>query len=93
MRITIWLALLSIFSEAGAQSLSDYVPCSEMPSLMQQFQADQDALERFYSPNSIQSYNNDYNGFSTPEMRERLVKLDKEYLEKLRGIDFDKLPQ
>jgi hypothetical protein len=78
-----------------AQAKNDYVPCSEMPNIMQHFNADFNAIARFYGPS-------DSNGplveegkiaNSSPEIRARLSKLYSEYLNSLDQLDFDNLPQ
>ena len=79
-----------------AQSKDEYVPCGEMPNLMQNYNADNSALERFYTPsdnNSPFGYYGGNNGADSPEKRERMEKLYKEYLQKLAQMDFNKLSQ
>src|ERR1700734_424525 len=76
-----------------AQTTADYVPCPEMPELIQQFKADRDALERYYTPAGKGQYYNDDKGASSPEKRERMEKLYQEYLQKLSALDFQKLSQ
>jgi uncharacterized protein (DUF885 family) len=88
----VMLALISLSSQS--QTTVDYVPCQEMPDLMQQYKADRDALERFYTPiGHDQYYASDDKGASAPEKRERMEKLYQEYLQKLAVLDFKKLSQ
>ncbi|WP_153795822.1 DUF885 family protein [Foetidibacter luteolus] len=80
-----------------AQTKYDFVPCQEMPDLMQKYQADYRAIQRFYTPadnNSPFSYRGgDGDGADSPEKRERLVKLYNEYLQKLSQLNFKGLSQ
>jgi uncharacterized protein (DUF885 family) len=87
----------AILIGSGAISLSqttvDYVPCAEMPELMQFFKADRNALERYYTPIGQGQYYNDDKGASSPEKRERMEKLYQEYLQKLSALNFQNLSQ
>ncbi|MBS1946581.1 MAG: DUF885 family protein [Bacteroidetes bacterium] len=89
--------LLFASSLCLAQLKFDYVPCNEMPYVMQQYNADYEALQRFYTPSGNDSPfgygRRDYNGAASPEKRARMEKLYNEYLQKLSMIDFNKLPQ
>ncbi|HKH63151.1 MAG TPA: DUF885 family protein [Flavitalea sp.] len=75
-----------------------YVPCQEMPNLMQQYSADLRALARFYSPaiavvrGGSGGGNIDF-GTGSSEKREKLVTLNNEYLKKLQAVNFRNLPQ
>jgi hypothetical protein len=69
------------FAFAGAQMSRDYVPCNEMPDVMQNYYADITALDRVYIVKG------------SPEKRERYKKLAEDYLSKLKGIQFSSLPQ
>src|SRR5271154_1812558 len=98
LRKSICLAALFLATTfCFAQSKDEYVPCSEIPNIMQLYNADYNALERFYTPSGNDSPfgfgRRDNNGATSPEKRERMEKLYKEYLQKLAQIDFDKLPQ
>jgi len=61
-----------------AQSTDEYVPCSEMPNLMQNFNADYNALQRFYTPadnNSPFGFNTSGdNGAASLEKRELMTR-------------------
>ena len=73
-----------------------YVPCQEMPNLMLNYNADFRALSRFYSPASSGA-----RGFGggadasagSPDKRARLESLNRDYLKRLKGINFKSLPQ
>lgn len=69
------------FTFANAQMSMKYVPCNDMPNVMQNYYADVIALERVYIVKG------------SPEKRERYKKLSEDYLSKLKGIDFNSLPQ
>lgn len=71
-----------------------YVPCQEMPDLIQNYQADRQALTRFYTS---AFYGNRYQNATidgaSPEVRARFDSLYREYLAKVEAIDFNSLPQ
>lgn len=64
-----------------AQMKANYVPCNEMPNIMQSYSADVTALNRVYV------------AYGSPEMTERYKKLAQDYLNKLSSINFTSLPQ
>lgn len=83
--------------QAHAQvSKETYVPCQEMPTLIQQYAADNRTLSRYYSPASSRS-----GGFGggadasigSPEKNKRLQQLVQEYQKKLAAVDFKNLSQ
>jgi uncharacterized protein (DUF885 family) len=83
-----------------AQSPGSYVPCQEMPALMQNFKADYQSLTRFYAPASPSFRESAAGGAFrpvvtgvSPEVRARLGQLYKSYLEQLQRIPFDGLSQ
>lgn len=84
-------------SNQGVAQISPdpYVPCQEMPNLMQNYEADLRALTRFYTSTF---YGNRYQGYAgiegaSPEIRARFDSLYKEYLAKTEALDFNSLPQ
>jgi len=66
---------------AQAQMNKDFVPCNEMPNIIQNYYADITALDRVYVAEG------------SPEIRERYKKLQSEYLERLEKINFASLTQ
>ncbi len=66
---------------ANAQQSKQYVPCNEMPGVMQNFYADMNDLSRAYTINS------------SPERREKFKNLSADYLKIIKDIDFNRLPQ
>jgi hypothetical protein len=72
-------ALCSI--SAMAQLSKEYVPCNEMPNIIQSYYADVNALDRVYIVDG------------SPEKRERYKKLAEDYLTKLTEVKFNALPQ
>ncbi len=64
-----------------AQMSSTYVPCNEMPNIMQSYSADVTALNRVYIVEG------------SPEKRERYKKLAEDYISKLNKISFSALPE
>jgi len=93
-----------LFLAAGAtvraQSPGSYIPCQEMPALMQNFKADNQALSRFYSPATPGLRESAAGGNFrpvligvSPETRTRMEKLYREYLERLGRINFENLSQ
>ena len=72
-----------------------YVPCQEMPLLIEQYNADASAIIRYYNTSFYGSRNGGDQSTEggSPEKRRRLEELDRDYLQKLEPIDFDHLPQ
>src|SRR6185437_13566168 len=72
-----------------------YVPCQEMPSLMQNYEADWRALTRFYTSTFYGSRYQGYGGIegAAPTIRARFDSLYQEYLGKTEALDFNSLPQ
>lgn len=94
------LFLLASFScllinTTSAQNNTAFVPCQEMPNIIQNFEADFRAINAFYSPGS--NYygrgNADGNEIGSPDKTNRLDVLYKDYLLKLNKLDFNNLPQ
>lgn len=84
------------FSALSQISPDPYVPCQEMPNLIENYNADLRALTRFYTSNFFGGRNG-FNQVSTeggsPEKRARLDELFHEYLKKLDQLDFKSLSQ
>ena len=80
---------------SSAQSNYDYVPCQEMPFIIQNYQADYRALQRFYTPTDNESpfERSGNSSADSPEKRQRLEALYKEYLQKLEKLNFPSLSQ
>jgi uncharacterized protein (DUF885 family) len=75
---------------------NEYVPCQEMPNLIEDYTADYRSLSRFYSPvptNASRGSGGGEVGMGSPEKRERLEKLYYDYLKKLDQINFKSLSQ
>jgi hypothetical protein len=90
------LVILFLPCNSGAQVSSDpYVPCQEMPMLIENFNADFHAITRYYNTSFYGSRGGgDRNSpGGSPEKRQRLDELFHEYLSKLEKIDFKSLPQ
>ena len=87
-------ALLFAASGTGRAQVSPapYVPCQEMPMLIENYQADARAITRFYNSSF---YGTRFSGGDavSPELRTRLGVLDRDYLEQLERLDFNALPQ
>jgi len=92
------ILLLFLFSpgKSRAQVSPDpYVPCQEMPRLIENYRADSRAIGRFYTSSY---YGTRFRGNvgpegGSPEKRARLEVLDNEYLQRLDRLDFNGLPQ
>ncbi len=96
MRGTFIGALLGLVTIAsGFAQVADFVPCQEMPYIMENFQADSRVLDNFYSPSTGSFYGFGRRGPSAsyPEKLERMDRLYKEYLDKLGALDFEALSQ
>jgi uncharacterized protein (DUF885 family) len=89
---------LLLFSVRALPQISPdpYVPCQEMPNLIENYNADLRALTRFYTSNFYGGRNGG-NPVATeggsPEKRARLDELYHVYLRKLDQVDFKSLPQ
>jgi len=72
-----------------------FTPCQEMPNLIQNYQADYEALVRFYNGAFYGTRQEGHYGTAggSPEKRGRLDALYHEYLQKLDHLDFEHLPQ
>lgn len=75
------ICLTLLHTQGFSQVNTSYVPCQEMPSLIENYTADRRALERFYIVDE------------SPEKIERFDKLYKDYQQKLAKIPFSSLPQ
>lgn len=74
-----------------------YVPCQEMPSLIQGFATDNRTLNRFYTP-AVNSRGGGFGGggndaVGSPERNQRLQQLVKDYQKKLAAVNFKGLSQ
>ncbi|TWI89055.1 DUF885 family protein [Chitinophaga japonensis] len=81
LHLTSYLLLLTS-STAFAQQQSPllYLQTSEVNDLMVHYQADKGSISRFYFVNN------------SPERRQQVEKLDKQYLQQLEELDFNTLP-
>ncbi|MBE7174178.1 MAG: DUF885 family protein [Williamsia sp.] len=88
-----------ITAKGFTQSKDEYAPCQEMPNLMQNYNADYAALQRFYTATSGNGFGGGFRGgrsgnlAASPERSNRLQSLYKEYLGKLQAINFKNLTQ
>jgi uncharacterized protein (DUF885 family) len=91
------LLLLTLLpGKSRAQVSPDpYVPCQEMPNLIETFNADYWAVTRFYNTSFYGSRGrgNQNSQGGSPEKRTRLDEVVHEYLGKLEKLDFNSLPQ
>jgi hypothetical protein len=83
MRKLIFIAAMLIVavSSLHAQMNAAYVPCNDMPNIMQNYYADVTALNRVYIADG------------SPEKRERYKKLAEDYISRLGKINFNTLSQ
>lgn len=75
-----------------------YVPCQEMPSLIQGFATDNRTLNRFYTPAVNSRGGGGFGGggndaVGSPERNQRLQQLVKDYQKKLAAVNFKGLSQ
>lgn len=86
-------SLFFYINQSKAQvSKEAFVPCQEMPNLMQNYSADNRVLNRFYSPATTnRGFGADALG--SPKKNKRLHELTKEYLQKLSALNFNNLTQ
>ncbi len=78
---TVLIALIYFVLPSTAQLTPTYVPCNDMPNIMQAYNADINALNRVYIV------------VGSPELITRYKKLEEDYLDKLSRLDFNRLPQ
>ncbi|MBC7687446.1 MAG: DUF885 domain-containing protein [Aquabacterium sp.] len=83
MRKLIFILALSMGASfsLSAQMSMDYVPCNDIPKVIQNYYADVTALNRVYIVNG------------SPEKRERYKKLAGDYIDKLNQLSFNSLTQ
>lgn len=83
MRTLLYLITIAAvgYAPLSAQMNKDYVPCNEMPNIIQNYYADVTALDRVYIVEG------------SPELRERYKKLAADYLERLDKISYAGLTQ
>jgi Bacterial protein of unknown function (DUF885) len=81
MRSLFFIVLLSCCSRLNAQLNPNYVPCNEMPNIIQTYYADVMALDRVYIVEG------------SPELRDRYKKLAADYLTRLQQINMAALSQ
>lgn len=92
--------LASSFNGAQAQpSKESFVPCQEMPSLIQGFNVDSRTLSRFYTP-AVASRGGGMgfgggaaDGIGSPEKNKRMQQLVADYQKKLAAVNFKNLSQ
>jgi uncharacterized protein (DUF885 family) len=89
------LFLTSSISSFAQISPNAYAPCQEMPSLMENYKADLQAIVRFYTSSFFGGRNGNFapTEGGSPDRRARLDALTHEYLDKLGKIDFKGLQQ
>ncbi|MGB8191149.1 MAG: DUF885 family protein [Chitinophagaceae bacterium] len=88
--------MLGSLSAVTQSKQDDYVPCQEMPDLMQNYNADYRALTRYYSPavSNARGFGGGGDaGAGSPDKRQRLEELNMDYLKKLKSINFKTLSQ
>ena len=88
--------LVCVFIPIGVDAQQDerlaslYEQASETSGLVVQYENDVRAIGYFYGPMSQGGYGRwGMQVFNSPEQRARLRQLDKDYLDKLAGLDFD----
>lgn len=79
--IQLLLACCILAFQVQGQMNKDYVPCNEMPNIMDSYYTDRMQLDRVYIVEG------------SPEKRERYKKLATDYLQKLAAIRFSDLSQ
>jgi hypothetical protein len=87
-----------IFQPVSAQvSSATFVPCQEMPDIIQNYNADYRSLSRFYTPTVAGrggfGGGNADGGVGSPDKRARLLSIVQTYQKKLDAVKFAQLPQ
>jgi len=80
-KIILTAAIVICALSLKAQTNKDYVPCNDMPNIIQNYYADVQALDRVYIVEG------------SPELRERYKRMAAEYLERLEKLNFNALSQ
>jgi uncharacterized protein (DUF885 family) len=92
---TLYTGLQKVSAQVSKEA---YVPCQEMPSLIQGFATDSRTLNRFYTPAVNRGGGGGFGGggevaVGSPERNQRLQQLVKEYQKKLAAVNFKGLSQ
>jgi uncharacterized protein (DUF885 family) len=93
------LVCLSSIPAFTQVSPEPYVPCQQMPSLIQNFNADYRSINRYYSPtvSGRGGGGGFFGGFDaamgSPEKRKRQQEVVQDYQKKLAAVNFSQLPQ
>lgn len=97
LRNTVRIIIVSccaLLDHAFAQVAEEpFVPCQEIPALMHEFQADQSAIMRFYSPSTNAPRYRFDQSLGSPDRNKRLHELNESYLDRLTLVAFEQLPQ
>src|SRR3954468_3095062 len=81
-KVCLQLFLLTFcFGQLKSQMRKEYVPCNDMPNIIQTYYADVTALNRVYIVEG------------SPEKRDRYKKLAEDYVQKLNDVSFDALTE
>lgn len=93
--VALLLCLFCLNKGRAQVSADPYVPCQEMPQLIENYRADAQAIGRFYTSSyyGTRFRGNGGSEGGSPEKRTRLEVLDHEYLQRLDRLDFNSLPQ
>jgi len=82
-------SIVRIYAQSSVPA-SLYEQTSEMGSTIVSYQRDIAAVLDFYSPQSGGSFRGNNNSYASPEQRNRLIKVNNDYLIKLKNLGFDK---
>jgi len=82
-------SIVKIYAQSSVPA-SLYEQTSEMGSTIVSYQRDIAAVQDFYSPQSGGSFRGNNNNYASPEQRNRLIKVNNDYLIKLKNLGFDK---
>jgi uncharacterized protein (DUF885 family) len=97
LRVFCLIAVTFSYAPGFAQSRdNDNVPCHEMPNIMEHYAADARVLSRYYSAAQAIGGRGSMGGdgvAGSPEKRERLEKLNIDYLKQLEQLNFKSLSQ
>lgn len=81
MKLLFTLLIAFCATSLFAQMNKQYVPCNDMPNIIQNYTADVNALNRVYIVDG------------SPEKKQRYKKLAEEYITRVNQIDFNSLNQ
>ncbi|RZL62045.1 MAG: DUF885 family protein, partial [Pedobacter sp.] len=86
--LAVLATLTSLHAQEGVPK-SLYEQTSEMGTTIISYQRDIAAVQDFYSPQTGSYFRGNNNSYASPEQRDRFIKVNNDYLIKLKNLGFD----